>query len=84
MGLVPAWILRKGTIKEQSLPRPLPRLLWVGSSAWRWSAQHQRPEHGLLSLEEESLNIQLLTREELYMWEVATLASVGRRAQLGL
>lgn len=75
---------KKGTTKEQSLPRPLPQFPWVGSSAWQWSARHWRPEHSLFPQEEESLNIWLLTRQELYTREVATLAWVGSRAQLAL
>lgn len=66
MGLVPAWILRKGTIKEQSLPRP-PSHVSSGQAPQPGSGQ---PNTGGLSTacspwEEESLNIRLLTREEL-------------------
>lgn len=66
--------------KEQSLPSHLPTapldVLWLTSAGG--------PSRAGSCWEEVSLNIRLLTREELYTREVVTLASEGRGARLGL
>lgn len=58
MGHVPAWILRKGTVEEQSLPRPASYGPWV----WQWPSNTGGLSWACSPWEEMSLNIWLLTR----------------------
>ena len=55
MGLVPAWILRKGTVKEQSLPRPASYVSPGWALGLAVARQCWRPEQGLLSLGRDEL-----------------------------
>lgn len=62
MGHVPAWILRKGTVKEQSLPRPASYVSPGWALGLAVAKQRWRPELACSPWEEMSLNIWLLTR----------------------